>query len=315
MSEAVAKYCKLTLILLLLTGHQVHAQIQQTWPLPESSFFNVNPSLLSQDALIIQANHSRRWRNVRSSPRQADLSVQMPFRNDRMSLGIQLGSERVGPFASDGIQFAYAYGFQVGKTREDRLTLGVSSRLQRIRIDHDHFIANNESDPTLSTLDERTIIPPTVGIGLNYATTPPDYAHPVQLLVGVSVNQVLPLEHRFESFSLDRLSQLFAHLGLNIGLSQDFELKPTLLIDATERSETNYAVRLEASYLSAGWVMVQYSKSGYLTSQLGILFDAGGIHGEKFQFSASNSWYFGNISGELGNGLLLSFGYHKPILN
>ena len=300
--------------LLILKVNLSSGQVQQTWPILQSESFTVNPSLLSEDAVIIMANHHRRWRNVRSSPKVSSFTVQLPFKNQKMSWGIQVSDDKVGPFSSNGIKLAYAYGFPLGRAKTDRLTLGLSGRLLRIDVDHQHFIVNNESDPTIANIDGRSILPPAIAAGFNYSTTPPDYAHPVQFNLGLSINQFLPIEHRFNSFSLERLTQFYGHLGLNISLDPDFHLKPSILIDATERSQTNYAIRLNGSFKKFGWLMIQYSKSGYLTSQLGFHFDASGNAGGKFQLSASNSWYFGNISGELGNGLMLSFAYVKSVL-
>ncbi len=281
------------------------AQPLRDWPINDFLKFTVNPAYtVESSSLSIGLNHARKWKDVNSSPTQSNLGVLIPFSGQSMGIGTQVFNESVGPFASTGAQVTYGYKFRLSKKTNDQLALGLGARFMHIRFDQEHFISADEGDELLYDIDGNRFVPPSLSVGFNYQSEEAQYGNPVQLKLSGSVSRFLPFEDRFNTVSFERVLQWYGLAGLNIAAGTHFRIEPSFLVSAVEKSTTNYGLRVKAEHLKFGWLMMQYTKSGFLVSQLGINIRL--QNGDLLQLNGSNGWFFGTVSNQLGNSF--SFG-------
>ncbi len=292
----------------------LQAQSVREWPLNDYLNFTVNPAAIGQvESMTVGLSYARKWQNVQSSPIQADLGFVLPFENERMGLGAHVFSERVGPFSTVGMSVGYAYKVPLGLSRGDYLAMGMSGKLMHIKFDQTHFIASHEGDALLSDVDGTRLVPPAFSVGIDYSSGEPTYAEPVQLRISGSVARFFPFQNRFNTLSFDRIFQWYAMAGMSIAASEHVVIEPALLLNQIEAHSANYGARICAKYKPVGWVLAQYSKAGFLTSQLGLNLGGNWGAGHTFLVTVSNSWYFGTLSAQIGNSLTFGFAFQRSL--
>ncbi len=294
-------------------GLTTQAQQLNDWPVNDQFFYTVNPAYAAiVPSLTAGISHARKWQRLQSSPTQSMLGLMMPFNNERMGLGGQLFSEETGPFRVNGMQLSYGYRIPLHQFRQNQLSLGMSIRLMHIAFDQDHFIAADQ-DNLLTDVEGNRFVPPSLTVGFHYQTGEPYYADPVQLEIAGSAARFLPFQSRFNTLSFDRPFQWYGLFGLNIWASDQVTISPALFFSDIERTGLNYALRIKAAYGSLGWAMTQYSKAGFLVTQLGFNIGGGWTTDDAISVSASNSWNFGSLSDQVGNSLTFGLVYQKAI--
>ena len=292
----------------------LQAQQSVDWSMNDAMFFVVNPAYTAMvPSLTASLTHGRKWQKLQSSPTQSDLGVIIPFTNERMGVGAHLFSEEVGPLKTNGIALSYGYHFPLQKSGQDRLSLGASIRLMHLSFDQNHLIVGNAGDQLLGNVEGNRLVPPALSVGFHYQTGMAQYGTPVQFVFAGSISKLLPFQDRFNSFSIDRNFQWYGLAGLEIAASERILITPSLLLSDINQATINYGLRIKAAYSKLGWVMTQYSKAGFLTTQLGINLGAGFSMDDAIELSGSNSWNFGSLSGQIGNSLTFGLTYRKGI--
>jgi len=302
------------LLVLMIGMPGLHAQIRLDWSMNDAMFFTVNPAYSAlAPALTAGLTHARKWQNLRSSPTQSVLGLLVPFTNERMGIGLNLFSEEEGPLNNNGVSFSYAYKMPLQKSGQDQLALGASLRLMHVAFDQDHLNAADHGDPLLSDIDGNRLVPPSFSIGFHYQTGTPQYGSPVQFVFAGSMSRFVPFQDRFNTLSFGRTLQWHGLIGLEIAASQRILITPSLLLSDIGQNVVNYGLRIKAGYSKLGWAMMQYSKAGFLTTQLGIILGAGFSTDDVIELSGSNSWNFGTLAGQIGNSLTFGLTYRKAV--
>jgi type IX secretion system PorP/SprF family membrane protein len=287
-------------------------QINTEWPNQDYLFFTINPAMTSDvEGISLSLAHGRRWSKIRSSPSQSQVGLQIPFRKQQMAFGAHIFSDKVGPLAGNGVDLSYAYKIKTGKAEKEALSLGLGIRLMQLAFERDHIIAMHEDDPLFDNINYKSFVPPSLNVGVKYSTGEADFYYPVQLVLAASANRFLPFEDQFNAFSIERTLQWHGLVGLNIAANQAILIEPGVFLSKLDKSFLNYAFRIKTSLRSVGWVMTQFSKAGFLTTQLGINLGQSSSSGDVFRLSVGNSWYFGTLSTQLGNSVTFGLSYTR----
>ena len=301
-------------ILTFLLYHFGYSQHDHDWPINATMFFTINPAYTAAAASLTgTVMHARKWHNVKSSPSQSGLGILLPFTNDRMGVGGHLFSEEAGPFKSNGLALSYGYQIPLAMAEQDLLSIGMSIRLMHIAFDQNHLTASEPSDDLLFGIEDNKIVPPSFAAGFRYITGTPDYDDPVQLEIAGSITRVFPFQDRFNTVSFNRSFQWYGLFSLNIATSEKITISPTLLLNDVGQHVFNYAVRLKTAYAPYGWLMAQYSKAGFFTTQLGLNLGASWNSDDLIEVSASHSWYSGTLSAQIGNSITVALTLKKAI--
>jgi type IX secretion system PorP/SprF family membrane protein len=296
------------LLLFILKGIALHGQVYATWPNRNFLSFTINPALATKaESVTFGLAHSRRWSHLSSSPTLSNLAALFPFENEKMVLGAQVFTDEVGPLAVTGVDLAYGYKIKTGWLSTDKFSVGLSFRLMQIRFDPEH-LNSTIIDPLIAGIGGKYVAPPSVSIGVSYSTGDLDQNSPIQMMIALSVRRQLYYEGRFGSRSLDQGTHWHSMVGLEIRTSEDVTILPSFLTNDLSRATANSAFRMRTIHHKYGWVMMQYSKAGFLTTELGTELGLS-RRGARMRVSASNGWYFGNLAGQLRSSVSLGLSF------
>jgi hypothetical protein len=129
----------------------------------------------------------------------------------------------------------------------------------------------------------------------------------VQFILAASMTRVVPFGERFATAQLDERQFYYGLAGMTIFASDRLELEPTLLWSMTESGNRQFGLRVKSTHTDFGWLMAQYVRSAFFTTQLGIPLDIVGKG--ALELSLTYGWYFGTISKQLGNSFTLGVTY------
>ncbi|MCB0688115.1 MAG: type IX secretion system membrane protein PorP/SprF [Saprospiraceae bacterium] len=292
---------------LFLLG-SISGQTGRDWPDHPDLQHLSNPALLNKFSnLSVALYHSRRFRELQSSPSLASLAIAMPMKRTNTALGLHLLSDKIGPLVRNGMELTYAYHFSVGMTGRDQVAMGLAVKVNQLKFDANHLILDDQNDILLSDLTPGRIMPPALNVGFQYFTGQPTYASPVQIHSGLAVGRFLPFEDKFNSFSIERNWEWNTNFGVDVYLAEEAILTTDFLCRKVSLLPTNYILRSSLSYRSIGWLMLQFSRAGYFGTQVG--FNMGGGNADeisRIKIFLGGNWNVQKTKTTLGSGF--SFG-------
>lgn len=303
-----------TSIALILVSGILVSQTNLDWQNESFLHFTVNPALVTEsDALTLGVQHARKWQHLSSSPVSYSLSALMPFKNDRMGLGLWINNNEIGPLTSTSVSLNYAYSIPIGMTNGDKLSLGISSRITSLRFDQTQLVAGDLDDQLLNGANENSVAPPNVNVGFFYTSGKADYTQPVQLNFGGSFARYIPFADRFNTLVYNRSYQWYGMAGLDFFLMDETNLKVHVLVSDMERDFFNKAARVTLENEKLGWVTVQYNDRRDLLTQVGVNLRVNQIFDDLIRLSGSYGMSFGPIGSQVGNGLSFGVSYLKSL--
>ena len=156
---------------LLLVGalsatHQTFAQQEAMFSQYMFNTLAINPAYAgSRDVLSLTALGRYQWVGVEGAPKTFTFSMDMPIKNEKMGIGLQVTHDDVGLARSTGVHLTYAYRVKVGP----RSTLSFGVQGGATSVNWLLSRVNNLSDPTdgvFSGGGDRSAILPNFGGGI-----------------------------------------------------------------------------------------------------------------------------------------------------
>ncbi|MDH3243704.1 MAG: PorP/SprF family type IX secretion system membrane protein [Saprospiraceae bacterium] len=290
------------------------AQTISDWSNDQFLMFSTNPAYTTEvSSLTVGVNHARRWENLSSSPVQSNVAAMIPFSDMRMGMGGTIFSDQIGPFSTVGMGVSYSYRLPISRHGTDYLAMGMSAKLMHVKFDQNHFVAADELDNLLSNVEGNKFVPPIFSVGFLYRSGTPTSNNPVQMHAGMAMTRFFPFQDRFNTLAFDRIYQWFGSAGLSIAATDELVIEPSLLLSDIDRNAVNVGFRVRADFTRLGWGMMQYSKAGFLVTQLGARVGQNWGRGYHLEISGTNSWHFGPISNQLGSSLGFSVAYIRSL--
>jgi type IX secretion system PorP/SprF family membrane protein len=220
---------KLVLILLTVVSVGSLKTYAQQDAMYSQYMFNtlaVNPAYAgSRDVLSMTALARYQWLGVEGAPTTYTYSVDMPISKERMGLGLQVFSDKIGAENTTGGYFTYAYKVRVGP--RTTLSLGTQVGFTQFNVNLINILLNQANDPSFN--QNISVFKPNVGAGL-YLSNDKGY-------IGLSVPQLL--ENKLSNPGVaDSVAKnagyttrrsFFAMMGFVINLSNSLKLKPSLM--------------------------------------------------------------------------------------
>lgn len=199
----------------------------------------VNPGYAgSREVLSAALVHRSQWVGFEGSPTTQAFSVNMPLKNKKMGLGLQIINDKIGPRTTQNITASYAYRLKLGA---GKLAFGLRGGILNYNINWDKITYKDQNDLISNTSSANFIIP-TFDFGIYY-NTPTFYAGvsfdhinqtPFNLVVNDSINStsrkapnntatvgkafLLNRNLVLKTSALLRLSKSRGNLDLNAGL-------------------------------------------------------------------------------------------------
>lgn len=161
------------------------------------------------------------WAGMDGSPQTYTFSMQSNTKNDKVGLGLNLTSDKVGMEKRFSLFGDYSYGFQVSEN--SLLRLGLKAGFSNYQNKLSEYIQYpGEPDPTLQGDIDNHLIP-NFGVGTFLLS---DYYY-----IGLSIPEILKntIDNNYNNLTLNDVRSLFLIGGYVFDLSEYVQFKPTFL--------------------------------------------------------------------------------------
>ncbi|MGM0650830.1 MAG: PorP/SprF family type IX secretion system membrane protein [Bacteroidota bacterium] len=187
----------------------------------------INPAYAgSRDALTVTALHRSQWVGFSGAPMTQTLSLHAPLRNKHIGVGLSVMNDKIGPTNNTSIYGDFAFIMQMSE--KSKLALGLSAGADIFQAELSSVALDQEDDPAFLH-DNSNHITPNFGFGAYY--------YRERFYAGVSVPSLLENDYFENENGTTLIGKEKRHFYLIAGslfnLSENLELKPTMLIKAT----------------------------------------------------------------------------------
>ena len=208
----------------------------------------INPAYAGTwDALSFMVLGRQQWAGLEGAPQTYTFSMQAPLKNERVALGLNLISDKIGLEKRFYMFGDYSYLLPINEGMKLRLGLkgGFTNYSNNLSEYQTNAPGSGIVDPTFQgEIDQK--FAPNFGIG--------GFLYGKKYYVGLSIPKVIntEFENNYNNFSVSaELRHYFLMAGLIVDLGENLKFKPTMLTKATFSSDFGAPVQLDltASFL------------------------------------------------------------------
>jgi len=197
----------------------------------------------------IQATYRKQWGNFPGAPETFSFSGDFSANEGKMGLGVLLLGDKIGATRTIGGLLNYAYHIQLGS--ESHLGLGVSAGAYQYSIDTDLLEPNEEND-ILILEGDFNVLAPNLNSGL--------FFHSTDFYAGISAYNMIGknlLKKREVELDYHDIHFYFTMGGM-VYLSNEVQLKPSILVKEVKGAPTNYDLNLMVLFYEKVWLGGSY---------------------------------------------------------
>jgi len=295
----------------LSMGYQLKAQPEVMYSQYMSNMININPAYAgNRVADNITSLYRKQWLNIKGAPTtyslswdkgsaakgSADIASGLYGDTGLAGYGLQIYKDQLGIETSQGVRFFYSYHL---KFISSSLTLGLSGGAMNYRAAYSE-VSTTETDPVFQE-DVNTVIP-TAGIGALYETK--------QWYVGLSVPSLLHtriMKNKMQ-ITTGSDSHYFLTGGYIFDISDDFKLKPSLMLKAVKGESLQYDINLNGWIQNTVGIGLSYRQKDALVGMVQFRLAPQISIGYAYDYLISNLKNFSTGSHEL----ILNFEFNMP---
>ena len=238
------------LFIMFMVASGLSSEAQQD-PMYTQYMFNtqtINPAYAGTwDALSFMVLGRQQWAGLEGAPQTYTFSMQAPLKNERVALGLNLISDKIGLEKRFYMFGDYSYLLPINEGMKLRLGLkgGFTNYSNNLSEYQTNAPGSGIVDPTFQgEIDQK--FAPNFGIG--------GFLYGKKYYVGLSIPKVIntEFENNYNNFSVSaELRHYFLIAGLIVDLGENLKFKPTMLTKATFSSDFGAPVQLDltASFL------------------------------------------------------------------
>lgn len=233
------------------------------------------------------------WVDVPGAPTTIRAGANIPFKNERTGLGINIVNDELGPSRQTFLDVAYSYQIQLSD--ETKLSFGLNAGGSMLDIDYSRGTFENESDPSILGENYNSFYP-TIGAGLFMY-------HEEDWYLGVSVPNFLTngLYNDEVATIVEDNMQFNAIGGYVFQLGDRTKFKPAFLVNYLEGSPVTLNLSANFQFIDALTIGASYRMDNAVSGLAG--------------FQISNAMFIGYSYDYATNGLgEYSGGSHEAIL-
>lgn len=206
----------------LLSINNIEAQQDPQYTQYMYNTMSVNAAYAGQrDVLSATALYRTQWVGIDGAPQTITFGIHSPLKNERVGLGLNIVSDKLGPAQETSIDANVSYTVPFNASGNLELSFGLKGGLHLLDTDWSKGIFRN---PDNLFNDNINLVSPTLGAAL--------YLHSDKWYLGASVPNVIATEHYDdfqESISTERL-HYFLIGGYVFDLSENTKLKPAFFV-------------------------------------------------------------------------------------
>lgn len=188
---------------------------------------NVNPAYAgSRGALSFFALHRTQWVGLDGAPITNTLSVNTPFNNSKLGLGVSIVNDEIGPSTTNSISADLSYTIPVSETY--KLSFGVKGTANLFSIDVNKLNPGDQTDPQFQNFNNE--FSPNIGAGL--------YLHSHKAYLGFSIPNFIETDAYNDNDVAIYKEKINYYLigGYVFDLNPSIKFKPTFMTKLVEGS-------------------------------------------------------------------------------
>lgn len=274
--NTMRKLIHLFILSLLAAGVAAQSDVQYTHYMFNK--LNYNPGYTgakgSFDALALYRNQ---WSGIDGAPRTIHVNAHTPFAGKRNGMGIAITSDEIGKVSNNAIDLSYAYRLKLGES--STLSLGVSGRIEQLRIKWSQSNPLDEDDPEVPQGDE-TAFAPNFGTGAYFLGK--------NYFFGVSVPRLLRNGlYQDRTDKTDNRRTAYVMGGFRTSLTRTVDLLPSAMISYNVAAPVDVDLNLNVLFLNTFWVGGNYRLGDSFDGVAGVEFNNGMRVGVGYDFTHS----------------------------
>ena len=222
------------LIFMLTLSATTHAQQRPMYSQYMFNMLNINPAYAgSRGVLSATALYRDQWVGIPGAPQTTSFSLDMPLREKKIGIGIQLYDDRLGIERTTGLNASYAFRIQL--TQSGTLSLGLQAGLLNYRANYSEVRTFQPNDPSFNQNISGLL--PAAAAGIYYNSD--------KFYIGLSTPSLLQTKLSNDntadvSSATGRDLHLYLATGFVVNLNQDLALKPSVLVKAVSGAPVEY---------------------------------------------------------------------------
>ncbi len=213
----------------------------------------INPAYAgSRDVVSATVLHRKQWVSLPGSPRTTTLSVDAPFKKERVGVGLVVFNDKIGITNTTGVYASYAFRMRLKK---GTLALGLQAGFSQYSADFTSvkLDLDNKSDDAFSANVSKFM--PNFGAGVYYNT---DKFYVGAALPRLINNSMFKGGDTTVSVESHQTRHMFLMGGVVIPLSQDIKLKPSTLVKIVEGAPIQMDINSNVWFYDAVAVGLSY---------------------------------------------------------
>ena len=218
------KRYNLIMIVLLFAG-KVNAQQEAMYSQYMFNTLAINPAYAgSRNITSATALYRSQWVGVDGAPETATFTIDAPFNDKKIGLGLQVFSDKIGVTQNAGALASYAYRIRM---ETGTLAFGLQAGYSQYRAGLSSVPLNTYSGPDAAFANDINKGLLNIGTGVYYNSD--------RFYIGLSAPQLL--NNQLSNFTVSNSNvytgqalHLFLASGVVIPLAYDFDLKPSVLV-------------------------------------------------------------------------------------
>lgn len=257
---------------------------------PEFTQYNFNTQIINPAyagtwkslGFLVLGRHQ--WAGMEGAPQTYTFSLQSNTRNNKVGLGLNLVSDKIGMEKRLSLSGDYSYGFQVSENSLLRLGLKVGvSNYQNNLSEYIQF--PGEPDPTLQgDIDNHYM--PSFGVGA--------FLQSEKYYIGFSIPKLLEntIENNYNNLTQNEIRHFFLIAGYVFNLSEFLQFKPTFLSKASIGVPVQFDITANFLLGEKVWLGATYRTSDTYGFIAQWIFDKKLRIGYGFDFTTSKLQHF-----------------------
>ncbi|PWA05135.1 PorP/SprF family type IX secretion system membrane protein [Flavobacterium laiguense] len=221
---------------------------------------NVNPAYAgTRGALSIFALHRTQWVGLDGAPVTNTVSVNTPFNNSKVGLGVSIVNDEIGPSTNNSISADISYYIPVSESY--RLSFGVKGTANIFNVDVTKLNPGDQTDPEFQNIDNE--FSPNIGAGL--------YLHSHKAYLGFSIPNFIETNAYDDNEVRVYKEKINYYLigGYVFDLNSSIKFKPTFMAKMTEGAPLQLDVSGNFMFNEKFTVGLAYRWSASLSAMVG----------------------------------------------
>ena len=270
-------------LILVTTSSLVNSQQEASFSLYMFNHQLINPAYVgAQDYTQITMTNRSQWQQFQGAPITQSFNIGHRFRS-KIALGASVVHDKIGPLKNTSASLDFAYHLNLNN-KNLKLSLGLKFTRRYNSLDYSIINPLEDFDITFSTQPENDS---KINFGTGF------YLHNEKFYLGVGIPNIL----KDDLVGLKRNYYLIT--GGLIKLNNSFQLKPSLLFQATHGNDLIYDNSILVVFKNGFWLGPQYRAKV-----------------NSFLPNPKNSGYYGVIAGiHLNKSMSLGYAYQGSLAN